>query len=127
MNFKRTSFVKWMLDHLYGVGLVLLLLTVGFFIIGPSRISTYVTSWRTKAYGAHWLVIERANNGKVIQYWELRNKTILNEPQSDGIYFPDKDGLMVHLSGKYLFIEIRPATAKMWEIARRRYLKGKRR
>jgi len=113
---------------------VLAVIFIVVYLIGISRIHTWYSTWRASTYGANWLVIERANNGAVLNYWELRKTTIMSEKGSDGIFFPDKDGLMVHLSGKYIYIEVNGKPAQMkarWALARRKYLhprikKGKR-
>jgi len=50
-------------------------------------------------------VVQYAQNGSVINHWNLKSKTVRNESQSDGIYFVSPSGAVVHLSGHYIFVQ----------------------
>jgi len=56
-------------------------------------------------YGADWLIVQYNQSGGIISHWTLKKKAIFNEENSDGIYFTDDYGNVVHLSGHYLYIE----------------------
>jgi hypothetical protein len=77
-----------------------------FIIVGPAGISRRVDSWLGDAYGSDWLVVQYSMSGDVINYWELKDKSIGSEEGSDGIYFTDNDENVVHLSGHYVYIQV---------------------
>jgi len=74
-------------------------------IMGPAGCQRQMSAWKAGAYGSNWLVVQYAQDGHVINYWELKNKSIGNEQNSDGIYFPDNEDNVVHLSGHYVYIQ----------------------
>jgi len=91
-----------------------LLLTLGLFVFmgvgallcyGPAGIKTGVSGWKASAYGSDWLVVQYAQSGCVITYWELENEAVQNESGSDGIYFVTEEGPVVHLSGHYAYVQ----------------------
>lgn len=81
-------------------------------------------SWQASiasGYGADWLVVQYSQDGQVIAHWELKDKSVASEQNSDGIYFVDNDGNVIHLSGHYIYVQIEGS----WESARKRYLEGR--
>lgn len=99
---------------------LLTLATIAVLVVGPARISVWWDNYRSSSYGSDWMVIEHSATGEIIHYWELHGKTICNEQNSDGIYFTDNTGNVIHLSGFYKYIEIKDGA---WEEARIQYLK----
>lgn len=75
-------------------------------------------SWKASAFGTDWLVIQYSAVGSPINVWELRNKSIYPESQSDGIYFLDESSNVIHLGGNYLYVQV-----KDWDSTRAKYLK----
>ena len=107
-------------DNLVSIGIgvaVFVVLLVIF--VGPARLKREYDNHRNSAYGADWLVIESADDGTVVHYWELENRSIGNEKESDGIYFTDNSGFQVHLSGRYKYVQIH---GKKWAEARKAYV-----
>lgn len=93
---------------------------IWFLAICPQGCRSRVESWSSSAYGADWLVVHYAQDGSVINFWELKNKSVGNEENSDGINFVDSDGNVVHLSGRYVYVEIKNS---MWDEAKKKFLK----
>lgn len=90
------------------IGIVVAVVLIALFLfIGPSRISRYWASYKADAYGSDWLVIKEDMSGNTIRYWELKEKSIGSEEGSDGIYFIDESGDVVHLSGFYTYVQVR--------------------
>ncbi len=89
--------------------------------IGPNRISRYWASYKADAYGTNWLVIKEDMSGDSIRYWELKDKSVGSEANSDGIYFIDENGDVVHLSGFYTYIQVKGD----FEAAKKEHLKEK--
>ena len=102
---------------LFIVGLLVLLVVIS---KGPAGISRDARSWFGQNYGSDWVVVQYAQDGTVINHWELEGTGITSEPSSDGIYFIDGDGNVVHLSGHYLFIQTQDI-----EASRAKYIEGR--
>jgi len=90
-------------------------------VVGPAGASRALRGWSAKAYGSDWLVVQYTQSGSVISSWELHGKSVGNETSSDGIYFTDDTGNVVHLSGHYVYVEV----AGDWAAARSRFLPKK--
>ena len=86
-------------------------------IVGPKTIERQFSSWRASAYGSDWLVVQYSGMGKVMTHWELHDKSIGNEEHSDGIYFTDDNGNVIHLSGHYVYVQV-----KDWSAVKKAYL-----
>lgn len=57
-------------------------------------------------FGADWVVVQLAFNGQPFRCWALTNVSITNEPSSDGIYWKDTAGNLVHISGLYNRVQV---------------------
>jgi len=113
MNSETKATIAIMMGIVGIVGLVL------FLMVGPQGCKARMSSWKASAYGSDWIVIQYAQNGDVVNSWELRNKAIKNEQQSDGIYFVDSNNNVIHLSGHYTYIQIADGN---WDAAKEKYL-----
>jgi len=111
-NDTRTG-IKWI------VGSVVVAIIVTLIFIGPDRLNRYWRSYKADAYGSDWLVIKETMMGEPIRYWELKEKSIGSESNSDGIFFIDEYGEIIHLSGFYTYIQINSS----FEETKARYLK----
>lgn len=61
--------------------------------------------WATQA-GADWIVVQYGFNGDPINCWKLTNVSISNEQGSDGIYWKEGSGHLVHISGWYNRVQV---------------------
>lgn len=96
-------------DHIirnYVIGAFVIVILFALFV-GPNRINRYWASYKADAYGSNWLVIKEDMGGNAIRHWELTNKSVGSEANSDGIYFIDENGDVVHLSGFYTYIQVK--------------------
>lgn len=98
---------------------ILLIIMLVLFSIGPARLHRYYSLWRSDAYGANWLVLEQNEDRKIVQYWELKKTSVGNEEDSDGIYFTDENGFVIHLSAPYKLVEIPDGK---WEEAKKLFV-----
>ncbi len=105
-------------NYVIGAFVVVIFLVL---FIGPNRISRYWASYKADAYGSDWLVIKEDMYGDTIRYWELKNKSVGSEANSDGIYFIDENGDVAHLSGFYTYIQVKGD----FESAKKEHLKVK--
>lgn len=58
------------------------------------------------SFGADWIVVQYNNNGDVMKHWCLKNTSVDNEGHSDGIWWQDTQGHLVHLSGWYNRVQV---------------------
>lgn len=56
--------------------------------------------------GADWVVVQLDLEGRPFRCWELKNVSITNEKASDGIYWKDSHGNLVHISGLYNRVQV---------------------
>lgn len=66
--------------------------------------------------GADWIVVQYGFDGAPINCWEMRSTAISNESQTDGIYWRETSGHMVHISGWYNRVQV---TNNDWDGAAR--------
>lgn len=57
-------------------------------------------------FGADWLVVQYKATGDPINCWRLRDKSVDNEKNSDGIYWVSDSGHLVHISGWYNRVQV---------------------
>jgi hypothetical protein len=56
--------------------------------------------------GADWVVVQTTQDGKPFRCWELRDVSVANEPNSDGIYWQSPDGHLVHIANHYVRVQV---------------------
>lgn len=64
------------------------------------------SAWNAEAFGADWLVVQYRNDGQVMKCWRLAGVSVTNEHQSDGVYWKDPWGHLVHISGWYNRVQV---------------------
>ena len=63
--------------------------------------------------GADWLVVQYKYDGEQMNCWQLKDTSVDNESQSDGIYWQDaKTRNLVHISGWYNRVQVENNTWK---------------
>ena len=107
-------------DIKIGAAIVGIVAVIIILVIGPSRIGRYWASYKADAYGSDWLVVKEDISGNTIRHWELKEKSVGSEEGSDGIYFIDEGGDVVHLSGFYTYVQVKGS----FEEAKKKYLIG---
>jgi hypothetical protein len=55
---------------------------------------------------ADWIVLQYGYNGDPINCWELKDTAITNEEKTDGIYWREPSGHMIHISGWYNRVQV---------------------
>ena len=66
-------------------------------------------------FGADWVVVELTEaEGKPYRCWELRGLSITSEERSDGIYWKNNKGNLVHVAGSYDYVQVESG---QWEDA----------
>lgn len=64
------------------------------------------SSWEAGNFGANWVIVQLDAYGKVIRCWQLEGVSVANEENSDGIYWKNEAGNLVHLSGFYNRVQV---------------------
>jgi hypothetical protein len=57
-------------------------------------------------FGADWIIIKSRMDGTTYRCWKLHNTSVTNEGNSDGIYWKDEGGHLVHVSGWYDRVQV---------------------
>lgn len=74
---------------------------------GCAGTSRGCSSCMAQQFGADWVVVQMDNEGRPYRCWELRDTSISNEGNSDGIYWKDTtSGNLVHISGHYNRVQV---------------------
>jgi len=64
-------------------------------------------AYTAAATGANWVVVQLDMNGHAFRCWSLVRTSVVNESDSDGIYWLDPDsGNLVHISGMYNRVQV---------------------
>ena len=56
--------------------------------------------------GSDWIVLQYGYDGKPINCWRLTNTAIDNENQTDGVFWRENTGHLVHISGWYNRVQV---------------------
>lgn len=64
------------------------------------------SSWWAESAGADWIVVQYNGLGEPFRCWALEGVSVANEEGSDGIYWRNPDGHLIHLSGHYNRIQV---------------------
>ena len=73
------------------------------FIPGCNRTATSVWAGAT---GADWIVVQYSYDGSPINCWKLKGVSVSNETQSDGVYWKDENGHLIHIAGWYNRVQV---------------------
>lgn len=90
----------------WAVGIICAVCIVGYLIIGWRGVSRGCSGCFATAVGADWVVVQLDLEGTPFRCWELHGVSIANEAQSDGIYWEEENGNLVHISGLYNRVQV---------------------
>lgn len=76
------------------------------FLTGCAGWSRSCAGCNAESFGADWIVVQYRMDGTPINCWQIRNKSVANEPQSDGIWWESEDGHLIHVSGHYNRVQV---------------------
>lgn len=75
-------------------------------LVGCASMQRDCASCNAETLGADWIVVQLDMNGRPFRCWELTNVSIVNEGQSDGVYWRSPAGHLVHISGLYNRVQV---------------------
>lgn len=64
------------------------------------------SSCTAQEFGADWVVVQFDMFGTPFNCWKMQNVSIKNEGQSDGIWWKNGSGHLVHISGWYNRVQV---------------------
>lgn len=76
------------------------------FLLGCASLERDCASCNASSFGSDWIVLQYGYDGKPINCWELRNTAITNENATDGIFWQEPSGHLVHISGWYNRVQV---------------------
>jgi hypothetical protein len=85
-------------------------------LMGCAGMSRDCSSCWASSTGGDWIIVQYRTDGTPINCWELRNSPVANEQGTDGIYWQDPGGHLVHISGWYNRVQVQ---GERWEEAAR--------
>lgn len=75
-------------------------------LTGCAAVERDCSSCNASSFGGDWIVVQYRFDGVPINCWQLRNTAIENETHSDGVYWQDPGGHLVHISGWYNRVQV---------------------
>lgn len=79
----------------------------------PLLFLTGCASWQrdcnssvASSFGGDWIVLQYGMDGTPINCWKLTDTAITNETGTDGIYWLNPDGNLIHISGWYNRVQV---------------------
>lgn len=76
------------------------------FLVGCAGYQRSCASGFASTLGADWIVVQYKADGDPINCWRLSGVSISNEEHSDGIYWLEPSGHLVHVSGWYNRVQV---------------------
>lgn len=58
------------------------------------------------SFGGDWIVLQYGFDGVPINCWKLKDTAISNEEHTDGVFWQDPGGHLVHISGWYNRVQV---------------------
>lgn len=76
------------------------------FLIGCAGFQRDCNSFQTTNFGGDWIIVQYKFDGAPINCWKLNNTAVSNENATDGIYWLEPSGHLVHISGWYNRVQV---------------------
>ncbi len=94
-------------DVLAGDGVAVKLRALALLLLaGCAGTSRDCASCNASSFGSDWIVVQYEYNGNPINCWKLADTAIDNEQNTDGIFWQEKSGHLVHISGWYNRVQV---------------------
>lgn len=81
-------------------------LVMAFLLVGCAGWQRSCSSCNAESFGSDWIVLQYGADGHPINCWELRNTSVDNEHGTDGIYWMESSGHLIHISGWYSRVQV---------------------
>lgn len=77
-----------------------------FFLAGCAGFHRECSSSCAENVGSDWIIVQYKADGTPINCWKLKDESVSNEPNSDGIYWVNDQGHLIHISGWYNRVQV---------------------
>lgn len=86
---------------------------VALLLVGCAGIDRGCSSDIASGFGADWIIVQqRMTDGTAYNCWLLQNVSVANEDRSDGVYWKDGSGHLIHIAGQYARVQVKDAQFK---------------
>lgn len=75
-------------------------------LLGCAGMQRDCSSCNAGSFGADWVIVQFRMDGTPMNCWKLRNVGVSNEEHTDGVFWQDSDGHLVHISGWYNRVQV---------------------
>jgi hypothetical protein len=75
-------------------------------LVGCAGIQRDCSGCMASSLGSSWLIVQYGFNGQPYNCWRLENTAVDNEYNTDGIFWYEKSGHLVHISGWYNRVQV---------------------
>ncbi len=76
-------------------------------LFGCAGLEKSCSSSVAETFGGDWIVVQFDMKGEPFNCWKMTNVSIDNEDRSDGIYWKNATGHLVHISGWYNRVQVK--------------------
>lgn len=76
------------------------------FLAGCASLDRGCSSCSAQSFGADWIIVQYRMDGVPMNCWKLEATSVSNEQQSDGIYWKEPSGHLVHIAGWYNRVQV---------------------
>lgn len=77
-----------------------------FLVVGCAGYQRSCASSCASNLGSDWIIVQYKADGNPINCWKLNNASVDNETGTDGIYWLEPSGHLVHVSGWYNRVQV---------------------
>lgn len=85
---------------------VLRVSVIALFLTGCAGFQRDCSSRCATSLGGDWIIVQYSAGGAPINCWKLQSTAVSNEQGTDGIFWQDPQGHLVHISGWYNRVQI---------------------
>lgn len=77
-----------------------------FLLVGCAGLARDCSAGCASSLGSDWIIAQYNYSGEQIHCWKLNDRSVGNEPSSDGIFWTDNNGHLVHIGGWYTRVQV---------------------
>lgn len=85
---------------------ILKIVAASMLLMGCAGISRDCSSCTAENFGGDWIIVQYRMDGEPLNCWKTQNTGVSNEDKSDGVYWQDPGGHLVHISGWYNRVQV---------------------
>ena len=86
--------------------LIIRMILAALLLTGCAGFQRDCNSGMAQSFGGDWIIVQYKFDGSPINCWKLVSSPVSSEEHSDGIFWQDPQGHLVHISGWYNRIQV---------------------